>query len=434
MGFSVEDDYLTIQEAINAAEPGDTINVKAGVYYENVVVNKSVSLLGEARETTIVDGGGNGHVVFVEANNVTVSGFTLRNSGLGSINPSSGVVLRFSNNCLVSDNIVVGNQYGVWLSSSDNNAIVGNIVANNTGVYGVRLYKSKNNNVSHNLVVDNNYGIYVYADSDFNVIKHNNVSGNQFGIYISHSAGNLVEGNTVVDSSLYGITLRSSGDNSIFHNNFVNYLQVDVVDGFANVWCDVYPSGGNYWSDYAGVDEFCGVNQSVPGSDGLGDTAYGDDVKNRDNYPLMGFFSMFDVIWNESAYSVLTVCNSTITGLSLVFLEASVEIRLNVSDTEGTLGFCRVSVPKVFLGGLENDEYVIVVNGNSSLLIREIESNGYYDVMYFTYVHGPFIPEFTAGSLMLLILFLTFVILLVNCLQQIRSKFKHISGKVKANC
>jgi len=48
-------------------------------------------------------------------------------------------------------------------------------------------------------------------------------------------------------------------------------------------------------------------------------------------------------------------------------------------------------------------------------------------------VHGPFIPEFTAGSLMLLILLLTFVILLVNCLQQIRSKFKHISGKVKAN-
>jgi len=239
------------------------------------------------------------------------------------------------------------------------------------------------------------------------------VSGNSFGLYFAHSERNLVEGNTVVDSGLYGVVVRLAGGNFIFHNNFVdNSFQLDVSDAFANVWDDVYPSGGNYWSDYVGVDEFHGVNQSVLGSDGLGDTAYGDDVDNQDKYPLMGFFRRFDVIWNGSDYSVLTVCDSTITGFSLVCLEAVVEISLNISGVEGTFGFCRVSVPRVFLEDFENGEYVVVVNGNSSLLIREIESSGEYDVLYFTYVHGPFIPEFTLAFIMFLILFLTFAILL----------------------
>jgi len=409
VGRSIEDNYASIQEAINAAEPGIAINVEAGVYYENVVVNKSVSLFGKDMASTIVDGGGNGHVFSVEASNVIISGFTLRNSGIGKT-PYSGVRLFCSNDSLISNNVIVNNQYGVWLSYSNNNTISGNVVAI-SDVYGVRLYQSENNTLVHNYVEDNEYGIYVYASSEGNVIRYNNLSGNSFGLYFGLSDGNLGEGNTVVDST-FAITLRQSGRNFIFHNNFVsNRFQVNLLDAFANVWDDGYPSGGNYWGDYCGVDEFYGVNQSLLGSDGLGDMAYGDDVNNRDNYPLMGFFSVFDVIWNESVYSVLTVCDSAITGLSLVYLEACVEIGLNVSGVEGTLGFCRISVPKVFLDGLENSEYIIVVNGNSSLLITEIESNGDYEVMYFTYVHGPFISEFTPSFLMLLILFLTFVIL-----------------------
>ena len=410
VGRGVGDDYASIQAAVNAAEPGDTINVKAGVYYENVVVNQSVSLFGADRESTVIDGGGHGNVVFVEASNVTVSGFTLRNSGVGSLNPFSGVKLNFSHYCLISNNIIVGNEYGVWFDSSDNNAFVGNVVANNSGTYGVRFYGSKNNNVGSNCVVNNGYGIYLYAGSDDNVVKYNNVSGNGFGIYIALSVGNCVEGNTVVDSLLYGITLRLAGSNSLFHNNFVNYWQVDVSDAFANVWDDGYPSGGNYWSDYEGVDEFCGVGQNVSGSDGLGDSAYGSDVNNTDLYPLMGFFRVFDVVWNGTSYSLETVCNSTITGFSLARLESGVELGLNVSGVWGTGGFCRVSVPKVFFEGLEDGGCVVVVNGNSSVLVRKVGSYGEYDVLYFTYVCGPFISEFTSLFLVLSLLFLAICI------------------------
>jgi len=77
----VPDDYPTIQEAINAANPGDTIFVRAGTYYENVVVNKSVLLVGENKELTLIDGDGIGNVVSVIASNVIIHNFTIQNSG-----------------------------------------------------------------------------------------------------------------------------------------------------------------------------------------------------------------------------------------------------------------------------------------------------------------------------------------------------------------
>jgi len=410
VGRGVGDDYASIQAAVNAAEPGDVINVQAGVYVENVVVNKSVSLLGENREMTIVDGNGTGCVVFVEASNVTVCNFTLRNSGVSYITPFSGIKLSSSDNCLISNNVIVNNQYGVWFSWSNNNTFIGNVVQHSTDPegnrYGVRLYQSENNNISSNDMVDNKYGIYLYSGSNGNVVRYNNVSGNAFGIYLALSEGNVVEGNTVVDNVIFGITMRLAGGNFVFHNNFVNYWQVDVSDAFANVWDDGYPSGGNYWSDYGGVDEFCGVGQNVSGSDGLGDSAYGSDVNNTDTYPLMGVFRVFDVVWNGTSYSVGTVCNSTITGFSLVHFESGVELGLNVSGVWGTGGFCRVSVPKVFFEGLEDGGCVVVVNGNSSVLVRNLGSYGEYDVLYFAYVNGPFISEFSSLFLVLSLLFL----------------------------
>ena len=60
-----------------------------------------------------------------------------------------------------------------------------------------------------------------------------------------------------------------------------------------NVWDDGYPSGGNYWSDYGGVDAFRGPNQDLPGSDGIGDTQYVIDVDNRDRFPLMSHYPTY---------------------------------------------------------------------------------------------------------------------------------------------
>lgn len=78
----VPDDYPTIQEAINAASDGDTVLVAAGTYYENVVINKTIVLIGEGRDVTFIDASG-GTAITVKANGVVMEVFTTKNTFFG---------------------------------------------------------------------------------------------------------------------------------------------------------------------------------------------------------------------------------------------------------------------------------------------------------------------------------------------------------------
>lgn len=126
--------YATIQEAINNASEGDTLFADSDLYHENVVVNRSVSLIGEDKYTTVIDGDHTGNVVYVTANAVNITGFTIRNSGQDS---KAGVLIgrlwdiqSSGNN--ISDNIITSNYYGILLAESFNSTISNNIVTNNT--------------------------------------------------------------------------------------------------------------------------------------------------------------------------------------------------------------------------------------------------------------------------------------------------------------
>ena len=99
--ITVPTDYPTIQEAVDAAGLGDTVRVLAGTYYEHVMVNKSISLVGAGGNTTFIDGSGTGNVVFLGANDTSVSGFTVMNGGTG--------VWIAGSNCTVENNIVTAN-------------------------------------------------------------------------------------------------------------------------------------------------------------------------------------------------------------------------------------------------------------------------------------------------------------------------------------
>ncbi len=246
--------YATIQEAINAANWGDTVFVEAGIYRENVHVNKPMSLIGENKDATIIDGQETGTVVDIggfwdSVENVTLSGFTIQNSG--------------------------------------------KIAAENEPYYdsGIRISWSNLNNISGNVIKNNKLGIYI-LDSFYNTISNNQITNNSFGFYlIGYSAGeecdyNVISGNDVISNEYGMYILWKCNDNRIYHNNFVNNTD-QVYWGSNNVWDDGYPSGGNYWSDYSGTDLYRGPYQNETGSDGIGDTPYIIDGDNKDNYPLM---------------------------------------------------------------------------------------------------------------------------------------------------
>ena len=104
-------DFATIQEGVNAANPGDTVFVYNGIYFENVVLDKRINLTGEDKNITKIDGGGNNDVVKVFANWVNITGFAVENSG--SNVGDAGIKLVSVSNCTISNNKLLRKE--LWL-------------------------------------------------------------------------------------------------------------------------------------------------------------------------------------------------------------------------------------------------------------------------------------------------------------------------------
>lgn len=124
--------YDTIQAAIDAAQTldGHEILVDARIYYENIVLHKSLSLVGENASTTIIDGNGVGSVINATVGNANISFFTIRNSGVDI--HDSGIYANSSNDHNINNNIITNNNYGIYLEFSSNNTIFHNTFVNNT--------------------------------------------------------------------------------------------------------------------------------------------------------------------------------------------------------------------------------------------------------------------------------------------------------------
>jgi parallel beta-helix repeat protein len=153
------------------------------------------------------------------------------------------------------------------------------------------IIEEDNNNIFGNIFTDNFYGIRMQETAANNLIYNNNFTMNTFGLVVCGAGYNEITNNIFTDNDI-GINLESgSFENIIYHNYFINNLfkSFDYTD-CKNQWNNSYPSGGNFWDDYTGVDNYKGPNQNEPGSDGIGDTPY--TIQGlyacEDGYPLMG--------------------------------------------------------------------------------------------------------------------------------------------------
>lgn len=508
--------HTSIQDAINASFPGDTVFVYNGTYLENVIVSKSISLTGEGRDVTTIDGGETGPVVNITSDWVNVTGFTITNGGSGiwedalsmwyssncrveanniSSNRRVGIFVRYSSNTTIHGNVVSRNLHGIYVSESNDNIITDNVASNNSG-YGILIGLSNRHYLSGNTLSDNEIGIYLSTStnavlkdnsmvndgmqiasggwfdtlnthdidtsntvngkpviywknttggtippdagqiflvnstdvlienvnisrcysgvklaytsrivianlsisdvswagvsldwtdnvtivsanvsgtssgifvgygndnttivnstgkdnlrdidilaSDHTTIANNTLSGYGWGVYfrltsrsnvitnntiiseedgmylhwtlnstvsgnnissssnngieLSYSHGNSIFNNTMWMNLGYGMRLEGSNDNKIHHNRFYGNGQNAYDDSDTSQWDNSYPSGGNYWSDYTGIDIKSGPDQTLPGSDGIGDVPYEIDVDSRDRFPLMDPFGVINAI------------------------------------------------------------------------------------------------------------------------------------------
>lgn len=173
--------YSSIQAAIDAANNGDTVYVYSGTYNENVVVSTSITLMGQDRNTTIIDVKGYHKVVDVTADYVTFTGFTVKNSGNAGITPN-GV-----QHCRI-ENTTVSNCYqGISLYSSSDCTIIHTTISNNK-LYGIELFYSSNCTITHTTIYNDRFGIRLESYSNC-TIHYNNIYGNAvYGVYNTKSA------------------------------------------------------------------------------------------------------------------------------------------------------------------------------------------------------------------------------------------------------
>jgi nitrous oxidase accessory protein len=286
----VPTDYLTIQGAINAALNGDTIFVYNGTYFENIVVNKTVSLIGQSEENTIISAKNSSiNALNVTSSNVNISGFSVTGA-TGIYPPACGLSLRQVSNVTFSYNNVTGNRYGIYMTSTHNSRISNNTVF--SSFFGINMEAAcQYNMITGNRIGSNAYyGIVMWSGSNNNTVANNTFTNNDRGIALGYSDYNIIASNDFLSNSM-GVEIQQISDNNTVHNNnFIgNTVQVDGVhiSDSVNMWDDGYPSGGNYWSDYNGTDLYSGPNQDVAGSDGMGDGPYVINSNNFDRYPLM---------------------------------------------------------------------------------------------------------------------------------------------------
>jgi nitrous oxidase accessory protein len=233
----VPDDYATIQEAIDNASYNNVILVKNGEYSGSVVINKSITLVGEDNEKSIIlgDWSLNGTVVLVLHDEVFVENLTMKavyNSGTSG----RGVHLLDVKNCQIS-NCVFQCGIGVWLYEANNNIVKNNKISG-VGISlptnaGVKLQHSTNNTIIENMINGYVYGYGIFLDiSSENDLIENQISNNYYEVLIKESNRNSINENIIStsisifinpsDQSMlesYGIRLQDSSDNTIIGNS-----------------------------------------------------------------------------------------------------------------------------------------------------------------------------------------------------------------------
>ena len=438
----VPDNYDSIQEAINNANDGQTIYVRSGVYPERLVINKTLKIIGESRETTIIQGNG-GVLVEILSNNVTFSGFWLRDG-------ETAIYLNEVENCQIIDNKFVNfSRYATYTGgvaiygvNCSNLTITGNFFTE-IDYFNILLTSASNCYIANNTFISTRRMSHAIQliESHCCVIEWNKIHKSEKpfifvegGIGITSSRNIIVRYNDIRDNDWYGISIRNSNDTIIvgnniteqkirtglilshrivgaiiYCNNFVGNNEDIVFEGEEekNVSWN-YMGLGNYWDRYEGEDN---------NYDGIGDTPYTAEGQN-DTCPLMGLYHPFKL---PDGNIIDVISNSTITEFNYTHNE---KITLKVMGEPETSAFCLIKIPGVIQKSLLN----VIVNGKTPRKVNvHVNETGNFSLLYILYLHELngdrieiIIPEYS-------LLFLTsLAVLVLPLVLQKRRLIKHL--------
>ena len=289
--------------------------VLTGPISESTIFLQRSNIIFDGNKNSIASGFESGLILSAISNvsilNTTISGTHPRFGGNGD-----GIVISYSSNVTISNVHITG--YAIVVSNSTNvkvhdseltygatgisisSSLFINIYKNNiTSQNCVSLSSSSFNIISENNIlpvgiVGSGWSSVNIYNSSFNTFFRNDIgAGDNKGVSLVLSSNNTFYENNITSASFNVLSLSSSSDNKFYHNNFMDILYPNEIIDSVNRWDDGYPSGGNYWSDYAGVDLYSGQYQNEGGIDGIGDIVYSLNDNNNDNFPLTRSFEHY---------------------------------------------------------------------------------------------------------------------------------------------
>jgi len=254
----------SIQSAINSAQKLDTIIiVEAGTYQENLLLTKSITLIGS--NNAVIRGNGAGSIITILADSCVVKGFTIEHCGKMLVNEDAGILVK-SNYNIIEQNHLRDILFGIYLLQSNSNVVANNTIEGRKEIEqgergsGIHLWNSHHNvlsgnviswtrdgfyiqNANHTLIKENDvhslrYGLhYMYADS--NIFLRNNFHDNVAGAAIMYSRGIVMKHNLFVRNrgfASYGILFQdchfAKADSNIIADNVVGIFMESSTNNF----------------------------------------------------------------------------------------------------------------------------------------------------------------------------------------------------------
>ncbi|MCP3935620.1 MAG: nitrous oxide reductase family maturation protein NosD [Actinomycetia bacterium] len=213
---------VPLQDIVDATPSGGVVTLDAAVYTGPVTIDKPVTLRGV--EGTVIDGEGIGNVIEVNASGVTIEGVVIRNSGDRLDKEHAGVSADDADGLRVVDNVFEDVLFGMFIRSSRDVAVVGNVIGSKDLFVarrgdGIRLWQSSGALIEGNEIGDGRDTVFWFTDDI--TVRDNSISNGRYGLHFMYSDNAVVEGNLITDNSV-GAFLMYSTNLTVRRNTVVD--------------------------------------------------------------------------------------------------------------------------------------------------------------------------------------------------------------------
>ena len=251
-----------LTNAIHNAHAGDTILLHAGTYSEGLItITKPITIIGQ--QNPVLDGDNKSEILLIRSDSVTISGLTLRNTGISYLYERAGIRLEFSHYCIIENNIFENTCYAIYSGKSSHNIISHNSIRGNSTLdeasagNGIHCWYCNNYRIEYNTIEKQRDGIYLEFTTESQMTSNRSEKNLRYGLHFMFSHHDKYEKNIFRNNGA-GVAVMYTHHVEMYQNIFEDnqgsaaygLLLKDITDGtikdntFSHNTAGIYAEGG----------------------------------------------------------------------------------------------------------------------------------------------------------------------------------------------